>query len=372
MAVLMVGVCGCKTLGFYAQAIHGQYQILATQKPISRLVEDPSTPTSLKARFELLQALRIFAEKELLLPVDGHYLKYADLKRPFVVWNVEAAPEFSLEPKGWWYPFVGKLEYRGYFKEAEARKYAEWLKNRGYEVQVSGIAAYSTLGWFRDPVLNTFVFDPEPLFVETIFHELAHQRLFAAGDKDFNEAYATSVAREGVRRWLQLHGNPVALSSYETSLAQEDAFAALVAKTRARLECLYGDKRGEDGKVRAGKFSPRALTAAQMRVEKQGVFKEMRSQYRDMSGSWDKASSRDWWFSKSLDNAKLNSVAAYYDLVPAFEELLRRCHGQWGHFHREAERLADMDKKKRHVWLSELLQARQSGGTTSCGESPVH
>src|SRR6266403_163267 len=206
LAVILI-VSGCQTLSFYGQAIKGQYQLLAHRQPIEKLIADSSTPAQLKNQLELVQKLRAFADKELKLPVDGHYTKYVDVHRPFVVWNVEAAPEFSLEPKSWWYPLVGSLEYRGYFSESGARDYAERLRKRGYDVYVGGATAYSTLGWFKDPILNTFVFESEGDLAETIFHELGHQRVFASGDTDFNEAFATTVGQEGARRWLRLKGD---------------------------------------------------------------------------------------------------------------------------------------------------------------------
>lgn len=340
--------------------MRGQYQIIARQVPITRLIEDPATPEKLKKRLLLLQQLREFAEHQLALPVDGHYLKYADLQRPFVVWNVEAAPEFSMESKGWWYPLVGKLEYRGFFNEKQARDYAHWLGGRGYDVQVGGVAAYSTLGWFKDPVLNTFIFDSEPIFAETVFHELAHQRLFASGDKEFNEGYATFVGREGVRAWLRSQTNAAALAQYDLFLRREDDFAALVARTKTKLEKLYGDEQTEEGKVRAGRFTPGGLTQPQLRAAKHAIFEEMAAKYRELSEGWDAAASRDWWFKSPLNNAKINAVAAYHDLVPGFERLFDLNGGRLSDFHREAERLAKMDKKERHQWLRALPDLNSS------------
>src|SRR6266699_5283033 len=218
LALVVVAVSGCQTISFYSQALRGQYQIFAHEKSIEKLLASPQTPDRLKQRLELLRSLRAFADTDLKLPVDGHYRKYADLERPYVVWNVEAAPEFSLEPKSWWYPLVGSLEYRGYFAEENANKYAAWLRSKGYDVFVGGVEAYSTLGWFKDPVLNTFIFNPEPDLAETIFHELGHQRVFARSDTDFNEAFATTVGEEGARRWLRSAGNTTIYESYLAEL----------------------------------------------------------------------------------------------------------------------------------------------------------
>ena len=249
----LVAVSGCQTFSFYRQAVKGQYQLVVNRQAIDKLVVNPQTPARLKQQLQLLQKLRGFAEHDLKLPVDGHYTKYVDVHRPFVVWNVEAAPEFSMQPKSWWYPVVGSLEYRGYFSQRGARDYGEWLKKKGYDVYVGGVEAYSTLGWFKDPALNTFIFNPEAALAETIFHELGHQRVFARGDTDFNEAFATTVGEEGARRWLQAKGDIAALENYLAELKRTRQFASLISQTHQRLEALYGDERTEDGKVKAKK-----------------------------------------------------------------------------------------------------------------------
>src|SRR5437879_4165324 len=214
LVLVVLVVSGCQTLGFYGQAIRGQYQLLAHRQSVEKLVADSHTPARLKTQLERLEKLRVFASKELKLPVDGHYASYVDVHRPFVVWNVEAAREFSLEPKTWWYPLVGSLAYRGYFSEGRATKYGASLRQKGWDVFVGGVEAYSTLGWFKDPALNTFIFDPEPDLAETVFHELGHQRVFARSDTDFNEAFATTVGEEGARRWLRAKGDQTAYENY--------------------------------------------------------------------------------------------------------------------------------------------------------------
>src|SRR6267142_5919651 len=175
---LLPALTGCQTVGYYAQAISGQCQVWNRARSIEALLEDPVVTEPLKQRLRLVLEVRAFAEKELHLPANGHYLRYADRGRRFAVWNVHAAPEFSLTPKSWWYPVVGRLNYRGYFSEDRARRYAARLAKQGFDVYIGEVAAYSTLGWFRDPVLNTFIHQNETDLVELLFHELAHQRLF--------------------------------------------------------------------------------------------------------------------------------------------------------------------------------------------------
>ncbi len=350
LLLAVLAMSGCQTLSYYSQAIKGQYQIVARQQKIEKLLADPQTPAPLKAKLQLVQSLRAFAAKDLQLPVAGHYEKYADLHRPFVVWNIVAAPEFSLEPKSWWYPFVGSLEYRGYFAKLGAQQYGASLQTIGYDVYLGGVVAYSTLGWFKDPVLNTFIFDPEPELAETIFHELGHQRVFASGDTDFNEAFATTVGQEGARRWLRAKGDPAALENYLAGLRRTTQFARLVADTRERLETLYGDERTEAGKIKATRKN-RWIPPEQLRQQKQQLLRRLQQDYAQLKAQWGGNPEYDEWFARPLNNAQLNSVAAYYDLVPGFEHLLSESGGDLARFYEAADKLAQEPKAERHQRL---------------------
>ena len=354
---MVLGVSGCHTLSFYGQAAKGQYQIFAHQQPIDKLMVAANTPQPLKQRFELLRDLRGFASQELKLPTDKHYRKYVDVHRPFVVWNVEAAPELSLEPKTWWYPLLGSLEYRGYFSKDGATHYASALRKQGYDVSVGGVEAYSTLGWFRDPVLNTFIFEDDADLAEIIFHELGHQRLFARGDTDFNEAFATTVGQEGARRWLKGKKNDAGLKAYLAHLERSNQFVHLVMNTRARLEALYGDERNEDGKIKATK---KQNPAAQdnLRRRKEQVLREMKEEYTRLKANWGGDPEYDGWFAHPINNAQLNSVAAYYDFVPAFEQILAAHGGDLEKFYHAAEQLSKKTKSERHEQLRGLAKAR--------------
>jgi predicted aminopeptidase len=353
LLLIVPAISGCQCLSFYGQAIKGQYQIVAHQQKITTLLADPQTPAPLKAKLACIQDLRAFALKDLQLPVDGHYVKYVDLHRPFVVWNVEAALEFSLERKTWWYPLVGRLDYRGYFSKESAQKYGASLRSKGYDLYLGGVAAYSTLGWFRDPVLNTFVFEPEPDLAETIFHELGHQRVFASGDTDFNEAFATTVGQEGTRRWLLAKGNGAALQEYEAEVRHTTEFALLIMHARERLEAIYGDERDEDGKVKAT-AKRRGVPAEQLRRQKQEQLDRLQREYAELKGQWNGASDYDWWFAQPVNNAQLNSVAAYYDLVPGFQCLLAQNGGDLGKFYEAADKLSHERKAERRRRLRAL------------------
>ena len=353
LVTALLGVSGCQTLSFYAQAIKGQYQLLAHQQPIQKLLADTNTPAPLKARFELLEKLRAFADTELKLPVDSHYLKYADVHRPFAVWNVEAAPEFSMATRTWWYPFVGRQEYRGYFSEQGAQRYGDRLRKKGFDIYIGGAEAYSTLGWFKDPVLNTFIFEPEPDLAEVIFHELGHQRLFAHGDTDFNEAFATTVGEEGARRWLRARADASLLDQYTAQLRRTRQFAQLIAETRLRLEALYGDQRTDQGKIKPASEG-RSAPIEQLRQQKQHILDALKERYALLKADWNGDASYDEWFNRQLNNAKLNSVAAYYDLVPGFERLLEQNGGDLEKFYAAAKQLSKLPFKERHQRLTAL------------------
>jgi len=354
LILLGLACAGCQTAGYYTQAVRGHCQIVARQKPISTLIEDASTPEPLKAKLRLVLELRSFAAAELKLPVKGQYSRYADLGRRYVVWNVTATPEFSMESKSWWYPFVGRLEYRGFFDEASARQIAASLEREGFDVDVGGVQAYSTLGWFSDPVLNTFIHDSETDLAELLFHELAHQRLFVGGDTDFSEAFAEAVCEEGTRRWLRARGNASALAAYEAKLQRKAQFTRLVTAVRTRLIELYCEVGAETPPIAAVSLLDPAR-AAELRTRKQSVLDSTRREFEQMKSGWGGVTDYDRWFARPLNNARLNDVDTYYRLVPAFHGLLRECGGDLEKFFAEVKRLAKLPKAGRHQQLDERM-----------------
>lgn len=364
LLVIVAAVSGCHTLSFYGQAIHGEYQLLANEQPIPKLLADPHTPPRLKHRLELLEKLRAFAASDLKLPVDNQYRKYVDVHRPYVVWNVEAAPEFSMQPKTWWYPFLGGLEYRGYFSRSAATNYAGALRKAGYDVSVGGVEAYSTLGWFKDPILNTFIFEPDADLAEIIFHELGHQRLFARGDTDFNEAFATTVGEEGAQRWLKSQGDTAGLQAYRAYLQRNDQFVHLVMRTRARLEALYGDTHTAGGKIRATDKN-RGVPSEELRRQKAAILAQMQTEYAALKAGWGGDREYDGWFAHEVNNAKLNSIAAYYDFVPGFQQMLADNGGDLARFYNAAELLSRKPKGKRHEDLRLLAKRARAGLQTA-------
>jgi predicted aminopeptidase len=341
LPVLLLGLVmsGCTTIGYYTQAVHGEYRILTSRQPLEKVIANSHTPANVKEKLQLVRQLRTFAGTELKLPVDDSYNKYVDVQRKYVVWDVQAAPEFSLEPKTWKYPFVGRLAYRGFFSEKSARDAGSRLAKQGFDVYVDGVEAFSTLGWFKDPLLSTFMDDTEPELAELLFHELAHKRVFASGDTDFNEAFATTVGQEGARRWLRSKGESTLLEKYEMALARDRQFVNLIMATRARLAKLYAQP-----------------SSTQMRREKQHAFDDLRQQYSELKASWGGYAGYDDWFSHDLNNAKLNTVANYYDYVPGFQRLLESNGGDLGKFYVAAERLSKEPLDKRHQKLRNVTK----------------
>ncbi|MGA2174946.1 MAG: aminopeptidase [Verrucomicrobiota bacterium] len=342
--LMLVALSGCQAISFYKQAIAGQYEILARQTPVRQLIADPATAPGLKAQLEQVLKLREFAARELKLPADENYLKYADLHRPYVVWNVNVAPPLSLEPKTWWFPVAGSASYRGYFSEEAARRYARGWEQKGWDVYVGGVEAYSTLGWFHDPLLNTFIFDSEADLADLIFHELGHQRLFVAGDTDFNEAFAMTVAAAGVRRWFESSQNTKAYEEYRRSAGHENDFVELVMAARQELQAVYAD--------------PRAPDAVKLQ-RKAEIIRELRANYAKLKGRWGVSQSGyDAWFAEPINNAKLNTISAYHDLAPAFEALLRAQGGDMEKFYGAARDLSKMPLARRHEALRANLKTR--------------
>jgi predicted aminopeptidase len=335
--VILLAVCGCQTVSSYRQAIGGELQILTHQEPIAKVLADPGTSSELKHKLQLVLEIRQFAATNLHLPVDQAYMKYVDLHRPYAVWNVNAAPKLSLDPKRWWYPFVGKASYRGYFNREAARKYANELKNKGWDTYVGAVETYSTLGWFRDPVLNTFINEPDADLGEILFHELGHKRVFISGDTDFNEAFATTVGEEGVRRWLK--DKPDLYSTYEREREHEAQFVQLVLQSRDELEAVYD--------------STNILESVKLERKAQ-IIAEMRAKYQKLKAQWG-TNEYEHWFTSEINNAKLNTIAAYYTLVPAFHALLQANGGDMEKFYIAVERLGKLSKDKRHDALEQSL-----------------
>ena len=344
MLCFFLMLAGCDSLLYYSQAASGQLAILNARQPIEQVIDDPATPAELKVKLELVLELRAFARSELLLPVEGQYSHYVDLRRGSVVWNVFAAPEFSLESRTWCYPIAGCSAYRGYFKEQGAREYAAELAGQGYDTYVGGVAAYSTLGWLDDPVLNTFVFREDAQLADLIFHELAHKLLYVPGDTLFNESFATTVAREGVRRWMLRRDDPERYTQYLEGRAQQTAFVQLLGRHRDQLATVYDSTAGE----------------VELRRMKVAQFDQLREDYAALWLQWEGSQSYSAWMAAPINNAKLNSVALYFDLVPALQALLAEEEQQLPGFYRRCRALEDLSPEQRRRELDSVLSLLRS------------
>ncbi|MCS1411422.1 MAG: hypothetical protein M2R45_04622 [Verrucomicrobia subdivision 3 bacterium] len=341
LAVLFFGT-GCESARFYAQAISGQVELLSRRKSLKRLIRDEATPLVLKERLMLVDRLVAFAHAELGLPDGGSYSSYVALDRPYVAWNVAVSPEFDLAPKTWWYPIVGRLEHRGYFRKASADQFAQRMKRRGYDVAVGGVIAYSTLGWFRDPVLSTFVELEETELAELIFHELAHELLFVDGDTDFNEAFAVTVAELGVRRWLLCQGDKEALRTYAAQLASRQVFMGLVHSLRCDLEAFYlgvaAENRESEDKLEY------------LRSQKEAIIGEFRQVYRAEVALDARLAVYEGWIESPINNAKVNVVDTYYRLIPFFRMMLDEQRSLEG-FYRAVKEIGKRSKTERQKRL---------------------
>jgi len=326
---------GCG-LGYYWQAGTGHLGVMSSRAPVDEVLTDPSTPEQLGKRLEYAVAARDFAFETLGLPDRGSYRHYADLERPYVVWNVVATPEFALAPRSWCYPVAGCVSYRGYFDEQAADEFAERLRAEGDDVLVGGVRAYSTLGRFNDPLLNTFVALPEERLAGLIFHELAHQQLYIRDDAAFNESFATAVEREGLRLWLA--GNAEGLCALELREQRRGAVDALIAEAREALEAVYGGALGDQDK----------------RSAKAAVFAGLSAAYEDLRGTWSGPPYFDGWLRGDLDNARLAALATYNDFVPAFSALLRQAGGDWQQFYQRAGEIGALPESERVTALERL------------------
>jgi predicted aminopeptidase len=328
MVALIAGSSGgCYLL----QSVHGQLSLMSKREPIARVIGQPSTPPALRAQLEAVTSIRDFATRELGLPDNGSYRSYADVGRRYVVWNVVAAPEFSVDPKEWCYPIVGCVAYRGYFAEAKARRFAAQMRNKGFDVMVGGVAAYSTLGHFNDPVLNTMMGWNDVELASIIFHELTHQLLYVPNDSSFNEALAMTVEEEGVRRWLHAQGRDADLARH---LVQQDRYAKvidLLTATRTELRAVYAS----------------GLSPDLEREKKRAAFAALRASFALLKASWGGHAPFDSWFDEDLNNAYLASIATYFSCVPGFQRELEAVGGNLTAFYARVRVLAKLDQEKR-------------------------
>jgi predicted aminopeptidase len=351
-------------LGYYWQSVRGHMQLMHAAEPIDQWIARTDIQPALRTRLQLAQRARAFAVTELGLPDNASYRRYADLKRPAAVWNVVAAPPYALTLHTWCFPVTGCIGYRGYFTEADAQAEAAELAAQGLEVEVYGVPAYSTLGYMNwaggDPLLSTFIAWPEGDFVRLLFHELAHQVVYAKDDTLFNESFATAVERIGIAQWLSTQSTPEARDAFATSEARRGAFRALTRATRARLAAVYEQKEALalDGK---------ALAAMKTEAMQQfhADYAALRARWlQPQDGSEPQATTAqvagyDRWVAKA-NNASFAAQAAYDELVPAFEALFEREGRDWPRFYDAVRQLTQQPQPQRHDDLRALLPPKNT------------
>jgi predicted aminopeptidase len=343
LGVGAAGLAGCANMGYYWQSVTGHVAVMNAAKPVKDWLDDAATADNTKRRLELSQRIRDFASRELLLPDNASYRRYADLKRRAAVWNVVAAPEFSLTLHTWCFPVVGCVGYRGYYSEADAKSEAEVKKAEGLEVDVYGVPAYSTLGYLNwaggDPLLSTFINYPEGELARLIFHELSHQVLYVKDDTMFNESFATAVERLGGAQWLAQFGSDAARTEYAQFDQRRTQFRALTLATRKKLEAIYA-------------VAQQNNAGAAMKIEAMKGFKQ---DYEQLKQQWGGYAGYDPWVAKA-NNASFGALAAYDELVPQFDALFAKQTGsnqeRWTKFYAACKALVDMPRKERREALA--------------------
>ncbi len=334
-----LGSTGCSTIGYYSQSVSGHLSLWWQAEDIDDLLADGASPPELKARLRQVQGIRAFASQKLGLPDNGSYREYTRVEGRAVVWNVFAAEEFSVQAHRWCYPVVGCVGYRGYYDENEAREFATGFAAQGYDTHVGGVPAYSTLGWFDDPVPSTVIHWPPAQLAGLIFHELSHQVLYIGGDADFNEAFATAVQHLGVIQWLRQEHTPEDVEDYRIYLQRAGDFRRLLRQTRSELAELYASE----------------LSVTQMRQHKQAVFTGLRQRYAELKQSWQGDTRFDGWFREPLNNARLTATMTYVEKVPAFYVLFQQAGGNWARFYAAVREFDDMTQEQRDRRVEQLL-----------------
>jgi predicted aminopeptidase len=340
LALLVVAASGCTTTQYYWQLARGQLELLSMREPIARIVSDPGADPELRGRLEQLQRARRYASDVLKLPDNGSYTQYADLRRDYVVWNVFATPEFSLDAVESCFPIAGCLAYRGYFEEADAQQQAQRLRDQGYEAYVGGVPAYSTLGWFDDPVINTMMRHSDAHLIGTLFHELAHQRLYVKGDTAFNESFASFVEDQGRRSYIASAGVEGLDEAAEARReARSRDFVVLILDARERLRELYAQPIEVDA----------------MRTAKLALIDDLRARYTTLRDSaWGGYSGYDAWFDQPITNARLLPFGLYDQWVPAFAALWKDRHQNWTAFYDAAAQIGALPEAQRQTRLAAL------------------
>ncbi len=335
-------LAGCTTMSFYWQAFNGQMEVTRLARPLEEVVADPAISADIRRRLAYAARVRDYASSELGLPDNASYRRYADLKRPFVVWNVFAAPALSLDLRTQCFPVAGCVVYRGFFAREAAENHAAGLRKEGLDVYLGGVPAYSTLGWFADPLLNTFIGYPDLEIARLIFHELAHQVAYVRDDSTFNESFAVAVEQEGLRRWMIVNAGDADRAAYAAHAARRRDLMRLMQATRRDLGEAYATVQDDAAKQQA----------------KARILQSLVDRYAAQKAQWNLGAAQmrayDDWVLKDLNNAKLGSIATYTQRVSQFAALLTEVGGDLGRFYAAVGALAALPKDERERQLDRL------------------
>jgi len=336
--LLVLCLSACSSPAYYLQAMSGQKKLMQSRQNIRSVLDDPATSDELAGQLKTAEQIKAFAQSELGLPVEDNYSSYVEVEGEALVWNVIATREFSLEPKKWCFPVAGCVPYRGYFERQKAQDSADRLSRKGMDVIVSPAAAYSSLGWFKDPLLSTMLSGSDTRLAAYLFHELAHQRLYVKNDGLFNEGYASYVEEAGVRTWLEFRNQPDQLQNWLKLQQVSKDFSSLVGNTRGELTSLYLSQQPEDI----------------MRKKKSEIFTRFESGYQRLSDEkWEGKDYYAKWFKEPLNNARLALYNTYEGSHCAFQRLWDHGGGNWQKFHQLAEQKSRLPKERRTEWLKQ-------------------
>lgn len=330
---------GCSSVSYYLQSADGHLEILAARQSVKKIADDPNQPEEIRSQMNLARDIRQFATDELALPDNKSYKSYVDLGRDYVTVAIFAAPEFSLVPKVWCFPVFGCVPYRAHFSLERARREGAELDAQGYDVHLTGVTAYSTLGWTSDPLLNTMFRDDETHLAGVVFHELAHQKIYFRDDSTFNEAFAVAVERTGVQKWLNARGNSEGMRQYEASDRRMADFLNLIDEARVALDRIYSSHASD----------------VEKRAAKNSAIADLRANYqRVRDRRWGGYDGYDGWFEGSINNARIAATAVYSDLVPDFIRLFEICGGDYPRFYKAVELLGSIETTKRAIALRQI------------------
>jgi len=330
---------GCAELKYYGHVVSGQFEVISKRRPILEVIEDPKTNPEVVQKLKAVERMHDFAIRDLHLPDTDSFRSYSDLGRPYVLWNVFATPELSLATKQWCYPFFGCLGYRSYFEKAYAESIALELEQQGWDVHIAASPAYSTRGFFADPIYNPMLRYDDVTLAGILFHELAHEKIFFKNDSELNESFAVSVQNEGIKRWLAYEQQPQYYSEYIIAQQRDKQFVALLLRYREKLKNLYQSTKTDNEK----------------RQRKKQILKALRIAYFKIRKEWDDYAGYDHWFTKPLNNARLAPVGTYQGHVAAFAALLKKHDGNLPDFYSHAERLSELPAGERREQLLEIL-----------------